>query len=272
MPDLLLYLDDSGTRNPDRGCKAIADPDRPDWFALGGILLASEDESAARQLHSDFCRRWDITYPLHSSDIRFRKGEFNWLKHLSIPEFERFHEDLAATLIAMPVRGIACVIDRPGYNNRYLEKYGRQRWSLCKTAFSVVVERAAKAAISEGRRLRVFPERADKQADGWLAGYFRDLREAGMPFAVATSEKYAPLTNGDLGHTLREFRPKYKSSPMVQIADLYLYPICRGGYVDYRPLSILREEGKLIDCTLSDDELPSRGIKYSCFELVREGR
>lgn len=48
-----------------------------------------------------------------------------------------------------PVIGLACVIDWPGYNKRYAEKYAENRWMLCKTAFSVVVERAAKFAISK---------------------------------------------------------------------------------------------------------------------------
>lgn len=268
MPDLHFYLDDSGTRNPDRNAGCDFDPDRPDWFALGGILLKEEDEELARELYSAFCEEWGINYPLHSSDIRFRKGNFEWLKHVSTGEFERFHESISQMLISMPVHGIACVIDRPGYNHRYLERYGRDRWSLCKTAFSVVVERAAKAAITDDRRLRIYPERADKQADRWLKGYFEGLRTEGMPFASATSDKYAPLTQSVLQHTLREFRPKFKSSPLVQIADLYLYPMCRAGYGQYLPYSILMENGKLIDCSLPPDSQASLGIKYSCFELV----
>lgn len=231
--------------------------------------MREEDEQVARQARADFCARWGITYPLHSTDIRFRKANFEWLKSITIQQFERFHGDLAEMLVTMPIEGIACVIDRPGYNHRYLEKYGRDRWSLCKTAFSVVVERSAKVAISEGRRLRVFPERADKQADRWLKGYFNALRDTGMPFAAASSEKYGPLKQADLTHVLREFRPKFKSSPMVQIADLLLYPMCKGGYGEYLPHQILIESGKLIDCRLSQEECAALGIKYSCFDLVR---
>ena len=65
----------------------------------------------------------------------------------------------------IPVFGHACVIDRPGYNHRYREKYGRQTWMLCQTAFAVVCERAAKQAIREGRKLRVYVEEGDKSAD-----------------------------------------------------------------------------------------------------------
>jgi hypothetical protein len=57
---------------------------------------------------------------------------------------------------------------------------------------------------------------------------------------------------------------------MVQIADLYLYPIARGGYQPmYSPYVQLRENKKLVDDHLSAEELPHLGIKYSCFELVK---
>ncbi|MEM6477179.1 MAG: DUF3800 domain-containing protein [Pseudomonadota bacterium] len=268
MSDLHLYLDDSGTRNPDRNGGCDYDPERHDWFALGGIMVRSEDDAPTRQMYAEFCEKWGITYPLHSSDIRFQKGNFDWLKRVSISQLEQFHDALGSMLIEMPVTGIACVIDRPGYNERYLQKYGRDRWSLCKTAFSVLVERAAKVAIAEERRLRIFPERADKHADRWLKGYFDSLRAKGMPFASSTSGKYAPLSQPVLHHTLREFRLKYKSSPLVQIADLYLYPMCRAGYGPYRPHSLLTKHGKLVDCHLSEADKSMLGIKYSCFDLV----
>lgn len=268
MADLLLFLDDSGTRNPDKSDGRPAGSDHPDWFALGGVLLKSEDEAQCRAAHAGFCARWGIAYPLHSSDIRFRKNQFDWLGRLSVAEFDRFHSDLQDVLVSLPMHGIACVIDRPGYNARYLEKYGRSRWSLCKTAFSVVVERAAKLAIRDGRGLRVMPERADRKSDQWLRQYFDGLRRDGMPFDGTNSHKYGPLAGPDLQSTLREFRLKYKSSPMVQFADLYLYPLCRGGYADYAPHRILQQHGKVIDCVLGDGEVASLGVKYSCFDLV----
>jgi hypothetical protein len=45
-----------------------------------------------------------------------------------------------------PALGLACVIDRPDYNHRYKEKYADERWSLCKTAFTIAVERASDIA------------------------------------------------------------------------------------------------------------------------------
>ena len=75
-------------------------------------------------------------------------------KHLEFFRAGIFYEDLYQLLRAAPVTGLACVIDRPGYNARYREKYGRQRWSLCKSAFTISVERAAKYARSLDCRLR----------------------------------------------------------------------------------------------------------------------
>ncbi|KZX52335.1 hypothetical protein A3711_08560 [Erythrobacter sp. HI00D59] len=171
-------------------------------------------------------------------------------------------------LASVPVLGLACTIDRPGYNQRYFEKYGRERWSLCKTAFSVIVERAVKRARSDTRKLRIYAERADKDSDSKLRQYYEELRAEGMPFAGGGDAKYHPLSQPELKETLREFRLKYKSSPMVQLADLYLYPMCRNGYEPYRPFKEFQDANRLIDCELSADERPALGIKYSCFDLV----
>ena len=80
-----------------------------------------------------------------------------------------------------PVTGIACVIDRPGYNARYEDKYRENRWMLCKTAFSVVVERSAKFAIANCQRLRVLPEKCNKAEDGLLRSYYNELKTDGLP-------------------------------------------------------------------------------------------
>jgi hypothetical protein len=69
--------------------------------------------------------------------------------HLYLDESGTRYELMSAS----PFLGFACVIDRPGYNARYREKYGREQWSLCKTAFSELVERAAKYAQGAGYRL-----------------------------------------------------------------------------------------------------------------------
>jgi hypothetical protein len=168
-----------------------------------------------------------------------------------------------------PVLGIACTIDRPGYNHRYREKYGRQRWQLCKTAFSITVERAAKHARKQGCKLRVHVERGDKKTDRIVKAYYDNLKAEGMPFAGDTSGKYAPLTAEQFRETLYEFRTKKKSSPMAQLADLYLWPMAIGGYDKAnRPYSRLISDKKLIDCQLQKEEIEHLGCKYSCFDLV----
>jgi hypothetical protein len=264
-----FYMDDSGTRHPDRqpGKRAAHGYD---WFALGGILIKQEDEPAARQLHEEFCGDWDIECPIHSVEVRGTTGGFSWLTDLTEDEAKEFYEDLYTLMRNAPVIGLACVIDRPGYNARYREKYGKQRWALCKTAFNVAVERAAKYARVSGYRLRVAPERCNKPEDALLKKYYEDLKNTGLPFAQDTSEKYGPLKAEEFRETLYEFRPKYKTSPMAQFADLFLWPICMGGYhASNRPYQRLKGDGKLIECAIPEAAWPVLGTKYSCFEGIQ---
>jgi Protein of unknown function (DUF3800) len=263
-----FYMDDSGTRHPDH------DPGKRaahgyDWFALGGVLVKNADEPRARDLHAEFCDEWDIDYPIHSVEVRGTTGGFAWLKDLPKAEKDEFYEDLYQLLREAPVIGLACVIDRPGYNDRYREKYGRQRWALCKTAFNVAIERAAKFARSQKSRLRVAPERCNKPEDAVLKQYYEDLKIEGLPFAPDTSERDRPLTPAQFQETLYEFRPKYKSSPMVQLADLFLWPICMGGYhASNRPYERLKADNKLIECIIPEKDWPVLATKYSCFDNV----
>lgn len=268
MPAVLnLYLDDSGTRNPDR--KLPAQFMFRDWFALGGYVCNEEDEGQIRTAHQKFCETWGITYPLHSYDIRAQTENFTWLSRLDEAEHNRFMRQLGEMLLHIPVTGQACVVDRPGYNNRYREKFGRQTWVLCRTAFAVVVERAAKFALKSKRRLRVYVEEGDKTADDMIRSYYKALRTEGMPFGGEAMAKYAPLDQGQLAQTLYDLDFKAKSSPMAQIADLYTYPIARGGYdPDYFPYQQMIAHQKLIDTHLTEEEILHLGIKYSCFELA----
>ncbi len=261
-------MDDFGTRNPDKKIGKRAQHGY-DWFAVGGVLVKEEDEPEARRRHKDFCERWDITYPLHSSEIRGRSLNFLWLEDASEEVRKRFLEELYCFMRDCPVLGLACVIDRPGYAKRYAERYGDKRWLLCKTAFTVAVERAAKYARSMGYKLRVMPERCNKPDDRRLKEYYEALRSEGMPFATDTSGKYAPLTATELSETLHEFRTKNFTSPMAQLADLFLWPMCLGGYHESnRPYARLNADGKLIESQIPPDEWPVRGSKYSCFDLV----
>lgn len=267
MPDIInLYLDDSGTRNPDRHIKQNINSGY-DWFALGGVMIRESDEQQAREAHAAFCSEWDIKDPLHSSEIRMRTNNFSSIASWPKPKQNLFYEKLGEFLTNQPVIGIACVIDRPGYQDRYLEKYGRNRWALCKTAFSVVVERALKYAVSQKCKLRVLPERSSKKDDGLLRSYFDSLKKDGNPFS-GDSTKYQPLDAAHYGEGLYDFKTKFKSSPITQIADLYLYPMCRGGYDEgYKPYLDLKNKNRLINCHLEIEHISSSGIKYSCFDF-----
>jgi hypothetical protein len=270
MPKVMcLYMDDSGTRNPDK--KIVDDLTFKDWFTLGGFLIAEEDEGILRTAHSEFCERWGIKYPLRSYDIRLMDKRFSWLRTLSVDDRGQFMRDLSRMLLKVPVIGYAAVVDRPGYNKRYRAQYGRQTWNLCHTAFAVICERAAKRARADGSKLRVYVEEGDKTADDYIRSYYARLRSEGMPFATDNMAKYAPLSATELTETLYDLDFKKKSSPMVQVADLYLYPMARGGYdPTYLPYKSLRGSKKLIDDLLTEDEIPHLGIKYSCFEHVRK--
>ncbi|MEP5637214.1 MAG: DUF3800 domain-containing protein [Maribacter dokdonensis] len=259
-----LYIDDSGTRNPDRNSSLTS---VGDWFSLGGILVRDEDHDKARSLHESFCEKYNITYPLHSVKIRHRTDNFSWLAQLEQHKLREFFADFDRLMIEFPAISIACVIDRPGYNNRYYEKYGRQRWQLCKTAFSIVVERAAKFAEKSDRRMRVYVEKTDKKSDRKIVEYFKEMRGSGLPFSDATSEKYEPMNASNLKETLIELRFRDKNCLFTQMADVYLYPLCRNPYDSlYRPFNLLKENGKLIESHLEDSEIGKMGTKHSCFE------
>jgi hypothetical protein len=179
--------------------------------------------------------------------------------------------DLSRFLTTINVVGLACVIDRPGYDARYREKYGRRQWHLCRTAFSIVVERAAKYARDNGRKLRVMPERSSRDDERRIWTYFGYLREKGAPFDNQSSSLYAPLSADEFRDTLYELRFKAKSSPMAQVADLYLWPLAIAGYDEgNRAYGLLRTAGRLIESRLPEPQQTACGTKYSCFELVHQ--
>jgi len=266
MPEAFkLCLDESGARHPDH--VQLAKAGAFDWFAFGGVLLRDEDEGLIRGNVSAFKSEWKFDAPLHSSEIRGRHKNFKWLHQGGPDRRARFLQDLERLVCNLPILAIACVVDRPGYNARYKERYQDQRWLLCKTAFSIVVERAAKFAIMNSRKLRVLVERASKQDDLNLKSYYSAMKSDGMPFDGQSSGKYAPLATAELSSALYEFRLKDKTSPLIQIADLCLWPMAHGSYVESNhALAALRSAGKLIDCVLPSDLRPTIGIKRSCFD------
>lgn len=262
--ELHLYFDDTGSRHPDHA-PAEARRDGMDCFGLGGVLINEEDIDAFMAIYKAFRKEWNIDYPFHSHKIRGGREEFGWLKK---PEnAAAFLPALEDMMLAMPILGIAAVVHRPGYVERYKELYQERMWMMSKTAYSVLIERSAKYARSQGRKLRVFFEGGGPAEDGDIIAYARALKKEGMPFDQQNSSSYGALTAEEFRDIVRgEPRRKTKATPMMQIADLALYPMAKGGYdPSYRPYKKLLAHGKLIDALLKPEERPMHGIKYSCF-------
>jgi hypothetical protein len=245
-----LYFDDSGVRRPDHNPQEPR-RDRMDYFALGGILLHEEEIGALIVAHRAFTAKWNVTEPLHSTRIRGRRGAFAWLGRDASQE-EDFLGDIETLILGLPIISIACVIDRPGYVARYAERYG-QPWLLCKTAFAILVERAAKYATRCGARLEIYFEESGEQEDRDIQSYARALENEGMPFDPASSGVYQGLRADDFKAILiGQPNRVTKKVPMMQIADLVLYPMVKGGYdQSYRPHAKLMEAARIVDAKLN---------------------
>jgi len=265
QPEFLLYMDESGSRDPDRHPRQQANV--PDWFGIGGILVKATDKSHIEAAMDAFRLRWPQMgeHPFRSYDIRNKTERFRWLSQLDEATLLAFYADLSTMIASLPIVVTGCVVHRPGYNLRYLQQYGSRRWKLCKTTFHIAVDRAAKYAMLHGARMRVYVERSDKVTEKQLKGYYDEMRKAGQPFNAQTSSKYQPMTADQLRKTVYDFGVKTKESHLMQLADLVLWPICRGGYApNDRAYDLLKSTGKLLDahCTAANGLL---GIKYSCF-------
>ncbi len=265
----ILYFDDTGSRDPDKSSYKEDRDDDMDCFGLGGFLIKEEDVAEVFTQYHAFCQRFNITYPLHSQSIRGGRDNFGWLR---TPERAgEFMPALDEFLLSLPVIGMACVIDRPGYLSRYKDRHDKL-WFMCKTAFTVLVERSAKFADDQGRKLEIYFEETGKKEDRDITAYMRELKTTGSPFDQSRSGKYAPLLPADYARIiLGEPRRKTKKLALLQIADLLLYAIAKGGYdPTYRPYHNLKEAGKLMDGLFSEEDCRARGIKYSCFPDQKE--
>lgn len=260
-----LYLDDSGIRYPDRKPPSSRS-DGIDHFALGGLLIASEKLEVLIERYNQFANKYDIDYPLHSHKIRTKKEEFRWLANDDV-KVQEFYRDLEDLLCQVPGHAIACCIDRPGYNLRYKEKYGSNRWQLCKSAYTIVVERAAKFSMRNDRKLIVYVEETGKYEDKSIKQYHRDMVGEGMYFDRERSSIYQPLQGEDFSKVLMK-NPNFvkKQNKAMQIADLILYPIVKAGYdKQYKPYLLLKNAGKIINSALDECDHRMMGVKYYCF-------
>ena len=253
-PRYHLYVDDSGCRYSDKPQTPRADG--MDYFALGGVLIDEADVTAVQAAHKKFVSRWDLTAELHSTKIRGRRGPFSWLS-IDEERANAFLTELESFILDSPIVCIACVIDRPGYVARYADKYPKP-WLLCQTAFAILVERASKYARERDGRLAVYFEKAGKKEDRAIASYMRELKSVGMPFSGSAAAGYESLSAPEFRAILQgEPNRVTKAVPMIQLADLVLYAMARGGYEErYPPFRALHARGRTIDTRLKPEDMP----------------
>ncbi|MFW6264048.1 MAG: DUF3800 domain-containing protein [Cyanobacteriota bacterium] len=96
---------------------------------------------------------------------------------------------------------------------------------------------------------------------------FNDLRTQGLPFNPTTSGKYSPLHHTELANLLRGIEGKSKNNPLIQLADLCLYPLARSqGDPQNRAFLALKNANLIVDCLLEPTQINTLGIKYYCFD------
>jgi hypothetical protein len=257
-----LYIDESGSPKPSR-------KDKTRYFAIGGVLVKKEDEADICQKVRGFKEHWRISenIPLHGNEIRSRKGNFAWVGLLSEDEQNRFFQDLTDLIICCPVVIHGCIISRDGYLDRYLNRYSSNTWEMMKSAFWILLERVSKFVNCHKGEVIVYFEKVGKKEDRLIHSYFNQIRNHGLPFDPQTSEKYAPLSQQQLQYILTGIEGKSKNNPIVQVADLCLYPIAKAKeQAANKAFQALIHHKKLIDTLLDVEDLETMGIKYYCYD------
>lgn len=255
-------MDESGSPKPNPD-------DSARYFAVGGVLIQHQDENRIRLQIADFKKRWGIdeSIPLHGNEIRSRKKNFAWLGLRSEDEQNQFLQDLTTTIVQCPIIVHGCVVSRQGYLDRYLERYGSNTWEMMKSAFSILLERVGKYVILQDGEVIIYFEKVGKKEDKLITRYFNELRNSGAPFSSETSTKYSPLTSNQMQQVLTGIEGKSKDNPILQIADLCLYPIARSkDQPQQRAFQELLQNKKLVDSVLTPENREKMGIKYYCFE------
>ena len=259
-----LYMDETGNRHPDK--RSDASRQGRDWFGFGGILIRGEDNDAARDLLAEFAKKWRLRGPAHITDMLSEKKNFAWLGRLAQEDKDEFWADWKNVLCTANVIGLGCVVDRPGYVARgYLEKHD-DKWLLCRSAFDITVERAAKIAILEGRKLHIVFEQ-DAGINSTITGYFDNLKANGLAFDESNSSRYRPFSVEDFSKTLGRVQHKPKAHPLLQFADSYIYAMSRYGYdKNFGLYRHMRDRKRIADFAVPQDHLPNLGVKYYCFD------
>lgn len=258
-----LYIDESGIRHPQ--IKNQPRKDNMDWFCWGGILVNKNDEESIVEKYKILCKKYNITYPLHSSEIRGSRENFSWIRKNKI-----FFEDLNEFLTSIQVIGFGVVVHRPGYNTRYKEKYGDNRWELCQTTHPILLERVLKYLDKniKNPKLKIIFEGSGKEENKQIVEYTKKLKSSFKFFEKETSSKYQEI-DPKLYEQIISGRPKHgtKNNIFLQIADLYIYPMVKYKYdPNYRPWNELYGAEKLINSLINTDLIEIEGIKYYCFD------
>lgn len=266
MAELVFYIDETGNRQLDK--KSDASRLGRDWFGFGGFVIKREDQDRAKWARDEVARELGAQNPFHMTDMLAETKGFSWLGRKTQAERDRFWNTYSTFLSDLPVIGMGCVIDRPGYVARgYLEQHGDSRWLLCRSAFDIAVERAVKYAMAEDRKLAIVFE-SDPPFDPIVKGYFANLKNNGLEFDGDRSSKYAPLEAEHFRNTLTTIEARPKSNRLLQVADSYIYAVARGKYD--RKFGLYRhlcDHQKIINFALDGDaeKIKSMGVKYYCF-------
>jgi hypothetical protein len=253
-----IYIDESGS--------ASLNPiDLYPYFSMGGIIVQDVHKDAVKESVVAFKEKWEIDYPLHGAEIRSKKKRFAWLAK-DPTRREQFLAELEELILGLPVIVVACVVSRPGYIARFGSEYGVNIWELRKTAFNILVERAAKYIDRQDGTLDVVFEKAGRREDELVVGHFIALRREGAPFHVERSSKYAPMAAAGLAQVLTTIEGRHKENNLLQVADLCLHPVAQGrDKPNNRPFAKMVEQRLLIDCHLASHEVETLGVKYFCF-------
>lgn len=263
-----LFVDDSGSPCPDK--KQLVRNDGLDAFALGGFLIAESDVEHVKEQHKQFMISQSLECPdgsfkrhLHSTKIRCKKSHFEWLK--CEKNAKSFYSSLNKLISELPIFAHACVIDRPGYRDRYGNSHD-DKWQLCRSAYQILIERSVKFVRSVGgTKLIVYVEKTGRKEDKKIQGYHDVLRTQGMEFNVASSSAYSPVLQEELSKFVtKNVKFQTKASRLMQLADIVLYPLIKGGYdKSYPPYIFLMDKKLIVDAHVED--INTMGIKYYCF-------
>ncbi|MFM2391469.1 MAG: hypothetical protein RLZZ437_3024 [Pseudomonadota bacterium] len=259
----VFYMDDFGTRTTCKGATNASSPAHELSFALGGVIVAAENVDALSRNVKAFCEKWEVP-ALHGNKIRSGKGKFGFLKEDQNKK-KAFFTELDQLVLDDRLIAHACVICRPGYRDRYLEKYPvGTRWAMSKTAFDISVERAAKLAMQCNRKLDVVYERTGEKEDRLLERYFSDLKAAGTGFCAENSKQYGPLSGAQFADHLNVIWPDGKGNYLLQLADLVIHPLSQitCGKKN-RAYDQLVNQKLLLDFKHPHEAV---GVKYSCYD------